>query len=144
MSHLLDELRTLLGPAQVLTRTDHGDLSAWERDWRKRWHGQALAVVRPGSTAEVAQVVRACAAQGVSVVPQGGNTGLVVGSVPDDTGTAIARSPLIHPSRPVDTVALLGSVLVAHPAGTCRQKGGAAISSSGMVIAAGRQSDITC
>jgi FAD/FMN-containing dehydrogenase len=44
--------------------TDHGDLSAWELDWRKRWRGRALAVVRPGSTAEVAAVVRACAAHG--------------------------------------------------------------------------------
>ena len=65
---LLDELRQLLGAAQVLTE---GDLSAWERDWRKRWHGKALAVVRPGSTAEVAGVVRACARHGVAIVPQG-------------------------------------------------------------------------
>ena len=67
---LLDDLRALLGPAQVLTRANHGDLSAWERDWRKRWHGQSLAVVRPGSTAEVAQVVQACARHGASLVPQ--------------------------------------------------------------------------
>ena len=92
MSQLLDELRTLLGPAQVLTRADHGDLSAWERDWRKRWHGQALAVVRPGSTAEAAQVVQACARHGASLVPQGGNTGLVGGGVPDMSGTQVLLS----------------------------------------------------
>ena len=50
------------------------------------------AVVRPGSTAEVAQVVQACAAHGASIVPQGGNTGLVVGSVPDDSGTQVVVS----------------------------------------------------
>jgi FAD/FMN-containing dehydrogenase len=92
MTTLLDELRRLLGANQVLTRADHGDLSAWERDWRKRWHGQALAVVRPGSTAEVAQVVQACARHGVSVVPQGGNTGLVGGGVPDMTGSQMLLS----------------------------------------------------
>ena len=83
---LIDELRQLLGATQVLTE---GDLSAYERDWRKRWHGKALAVVRPGNTAEVAAVVLACAQHGVSLVPQGGNTGLVGGGVPDDTGTQV-------------------------------------------------------
>ena len=57
---LLIELRALLGDSQVLTE---GDLSAWQNDWRKRWFGKALAVVRPGNTAEVAAVVQACAHQ---------------------------------------------------------------------------------
>jgi len=92
MTTLLDDLRALLGPAQVLTRDGHGDLSAWERDWRKRWHGHALAVVRPGNTAEVAQVVQACARHGVAIVPQGGNTGLVGGGVPDDSGKQVLLS----------------------------------------------------
>lgn len=92
-STLLAALRHAVGAAQVLTHDDPGaDLSAWEQDWRKRAHGRALAVVRPGSTAEVAEVVRACAAAGVSIVPQGGNTGLVVGSVPDDSGTQVVLS----------------------------------------------------
>ncbi len=51
----LDTLRSLVGATQVLT---DGDLSAYLNDWRKRWRGKALAVVRPGSTAEVAAVVR--------------------------------------------------------------------------------------
>ena len=49
-------------------------------------------MVRPGSTDEVAAVVRACAAHGVSIVPQGGNTGLAVGSVPDESGTQVLLS----------------------------------------------------
>ena len=90
---LLSALRQAVGPAQVLTHEDAAaDLSAWEQDWRKRAHGRALAVVRPGTTAEVAAVVRACAASGASIVPQGGNTGLVVGSVPDDSGTQVVLS----------------------------------------------------
>ena len=86
---LIDELRRSVGVPQVLT---DGDLSAYERDWRQRAQGRALAVVRPGSTAEVAAVVRACAAVGVSIVPQGGNTGLAVGSVPDASGTQVLLS----------------------------------------------------
>ena len=77
---LLDRLAAIVGPTHVLT----GDgLESYEQDWRKRARGRALAVVRPGSTQEVADVVKACSDARVSIVPQGGNTGLVVGSVPD-------------------------------------------------------------
>ncbi|MBC7734357.1 MAG: FAD-binding oxidoreductase [Bacteriovorax sp.] len=86
MSEVVGALRLAVGAGQVLT---DGDLSAYEVDWRKRYHGRALAVVRPGSTAEVAAVVRACAGHGASLVAQGGNTGLVGGSVPDDSGTQV-------------------------------------------------------
>ncbi|WP_066155914.1 FAD-binding oxidoreductase [Hydrogenophaga pseudoflava] len=93
MNELITTLRSIVGHAQVLTHDDPAtDLSAWEQDWRKRLRGRALAVVRPGHTAEVAAVVKACAAAGVSIVPQGGNTGLVVGSVPDDSGTQVVLS----------------------------------------------------
>jgi FAD/FMN-containing dehydrogenase len=86
---LLAALRERLGAAQVLTE---GDLSAWELDWRRRWRGRALAVVRPADTAEVAAVLRLCAAHGTSVVPQGGNTGLVGGGVPDASGMQLLLS----------------------------------------------------
>jgi FAD/FMN-containing dehydrogenase len=86
---LVASLRAAVGEPHVLT---DGDLSAWELDWRKRWRGKALAVVRPGSTDEVAAVVRACAAAGVALVPQGGNTGLVGGGVPDASGTQVLLS----------------------------------------------------
>ena len=86
---LLDALGSAVGAAQLL---HGGDLTAWEVDWRRRYCGRALAVVRPASTAEVAAVVRACAAHGASLVPQGGNTGLVGGSVPDDSGTQVVLS----------------------------------------------------
>ncbi len=86
---LLDTLQTIVGPTHVLTQ---GDLSAYTEDWRKRQQGQALAVVQPATTAEVAAVVKACAAAGVSIVPQGGNTGLVCGSIPDASGTQVVLS----------------------------------------------------
>jgi FAD/FMN-containing dehydrogenase len=93
MNALLEELRACVGAAHVLTHEDPAtDLSAWEQDWRKRAHGRALAVVRPADTAQVAAVVKACVIARVSVVPQGGNTGLVVGSVPDETGTQVVLS----------------------------------------------------
>ena len=98
---LLTHLRQLLGDAHVLT---DGDLSAYEQDWRKRTRGKALAVVRPGKTQEVAEVVKACAKAGVSIVPQGGNTGLVVGGIPDDTGTQVLLSlQRMNAVRAVDT-----------------------------------------
>ncbi len=93
MTALTDTLRQICGAAHVLTHEDPTtDLSAWELDWRKRIRGRALAVVRPGSTTEVAAVVKACAALKTSIVPQGGNTGLVVGGVPDASGTQIVLS----------------------------------------------------
>jgi FAD/FMN-containing dehydrogenase len=93
MSALLENLRRICGDANVLTHDDpHTDLSAWEQDWRKRAHGKALAVVRPANVQEVAAVVKACAKETVSIVPQGGNTGLVVGSVPDESGQQVVLS----------------------------------------------------
>ena len=101
---LLDELRAAVGAEQVLTE---GDLSAWELDWRRRWRGRALAVVRPGSTAEVAAVVRACAAHGTAIVPQGGNTGLVGGGVPDESGRQVLLSlQRLHRVRGIDAANL--------------------------------------
>ena len=104
MTKLLSALRLICGEPHVLTHDDPAtDLSAWELDWRKRIRGRALAVVRPGSTQEVAAVVKACAAAGTAIVPQGGNTGLVVGGVPDDSGTQIVLSlGRMHAVRAID------------------------------------------
>ncbi len=93
MSALLDSLRQICGAANVLTHEDpQTDLSAWEQDWRKRAQGLALAVVRPANVQEVSEVVKACVKAKVSIVPQGGNTGLAVGSIPDDTGQQVVLS----------------------------------------------------
>ena len=88
-AYLLDVLRKIVGAAHVLS---DGDLTAWEMDWRKRSRGKALAVVRPANTLEVSSIVKACAAAGVSLVAQGGNTGLVGGSTPDASGLQIVLS----------------------------------------------------
>ncbi|MGJ7485202.1 FAD-binding oxidoreductase [Variovorax sp. LT2P21] len=89
MTDLIDQLRAIVGATHVLTE---GDLTAYEQDWRKRERGKALAVVRPASAQQVADVVKACAAAGSSLVPQGGNTGLAVGGIPDASGTQVLLS----------------------------------------------------
>ena len=85
MSHL-DTLRGIVGDAHVMTGAD---AAPYLTDWRERYSGHALAVVRPGSTDEIAAVVRACASAGVPMVPQGGNTGLCGGATPDASGHAV-------------------------------------------------------
>src|SRR5450830_377292 len=86
----LDTCRALLGDTYVLT-TD-ADMAPFLTDWRDRFTGKALAVLRPASTEQVAAVLHACTEWNVPVVPQGGNTGLVLGSIPDAAGTAVVLS----------------------------------------------------
>lgn len=90
MNDFLDHCRTAIGAAHVLTGAS--DTAAYLTDWRRRFTGKALAVVKPASTTEVAAIVRLCNQFQVPIVPQGGNTGLVLGSVPDDSGRAIVLS----------------------------------------------------
>jgi D-lactate dehydrogenase (cytochrome) len=79
----------VVGPANVLTGDD---MARYLTDWRGRFTGRAQAVIRPSSTSEVAAIVKLCIAHQIPIVPQGGNTGLVLGSVPDAIGNAIVLS----------------------------------------------------
>ncbi|WP_374494580.1 FAD-binding oxidoreductase [Zoogloea sp.] len=87
MDALLDTLRALVGPAHCLT--DAAATAPYLRDWRGRYSGAAQAVVLPADTAQVADVVRVCAAAGVPIVPQGGNTGLCGGATPLADGKSV-------------------------------------------------------
>ncbi len=87
---LVQTLAVTIGAQNVLT--DPIDTAPYLTDWRKRYTGVALAVVRPTTTEEVAQIVKACVAANTPIVPQGGNTSMVGGSVPDTTGRAIVLS----------------------------------------------------
>ncbi len=78
--HLLPSLERIVGAGHVLA--DPALRAGFEVDWTGRWHGEAAAVVRPGSVDQVAGVIRLCREQRVGIVPQGGNTGLVGGGVP--------------------------------------------------------------
>ena len=105
---LVECLREAVGDAHVLVDPDL--MASYTTDWARRWSGPALAVVRPGTTQEVAQVMRSCAKAGVSVLPQGGNTGLVGASVPAADSGAMGPPVLVSTRRltrldPVDTVA---------------------------------------
>jgi FAD/FMN-containing dehydrogenase len=80
VADLKAQLASIVGPAQVLT--DAADTAPYLTDWRGRYSGAALAVVRPATTRQTADVVGACAAAGAAIVPQGGNTGLVGGATP--------------------------------------------------------------
>jgi FAD/FMN-containing dehydrogenase len=80
----------LLGPRGLTV--DPERLDTWLTDWRGRYTGRALALASPGSTAEVAALVKLCAEHGVPIVPQGGNSGMAGGATPDSSGTAIILS----------------------------------------------------
>ena len=89
-SLLLARLAAIVGHAQLLT--DAGDMAPALSDWRGRYRGAARCVVRPGTAAEVAAVVRACIDAGVPIVPQGGNTGLCGGATPAAGADAVVLS----------------------------------------------------
>ena len=87
---LLQRLTGVLGPAAVIT--EGPDLEPYSVDWRRLFPGRPACVVRPPSTAQVAQIVQICREAGAAVVPQGGNTGLAGGAVPDASGTQVVLS----------------------------------------------------
>jgi FAD/FMN-containing dehydrogenase len=89
-TELLNSLIGIVGKDNVITNTQ--DLEPYCVDWRKRFTGKALAVVRPGNTEEVQAIVKACVAAGVSLVPQGGNTSMCGAATPDQSGQQIILS----------------------------------------------------
>lgn len=84
----IDAARDLIGRDHVLTT----DLGMYAQDWRKKFLGQPLAVLRPASTDEVAALVKLCGMHNVAIVPQGGNTGMCGASVPDASGQQVVLS----------------------------------------------------
>lgn len=99
---LIAALRGIVGDAHVLD--DPSVVASYETDWTGRFHGSARCVVRPGSTAEVAATVQACAQAGAAICLQGGNTGLVGGSIPVDGAVLLSLRRLTQ-IEPVDAVA---------------------------------------
>lgn len=77
----LDALRTILGPAGLLTAPE--DLAPALSDWRGLYTGEAMALLRPASTEEVSACVALCARHGIAIIPQGGNTSMVGGATPE-------------------------------------------------------------
>src|SRR5687767_15932497 len=102
LSAFLDACTAALGAAHVVTDPDRTATHAV--DWTGRWRGTTPAVLRPGTTAEVAAVVRAAREHEVALVPQGGNTGLVGGSVPH-LGEVVVDVRRLDALAPVDAAA---------------------------------------
>jgi FAD/FMN-containing dehydrogenase len=106
---LSSTLLDAFGAGAVLTESS--DMAGYAVDWRGLYKGRPLAVVRPGSVAEVAEAVRLCAEAGAPIVPQGGNTSMVGGATPSDTGTAVVLSlERLRQVRAVDPVELTMTV----------------------------------
>jgi FAD/FMN-containing dehydrogenase len=87
---LIARLGAIVGPAHVLT--DRAEMEGYLREPRGLFEAAAACVVRPATTEEVAAVLALCHATRTPVVPQGGNTGLVGGQVPDQTGSSVLLS----------------------------------------------------
>jgi FAD/FMN-containing dehydrogenase len=100
---LVDALSDVVGPSHVLR--DRDVVASYCVDWTGRFRGSAACVVRPGSADEVAAVLEACGSLGAAVVPQGGNTGLVGGSVPR-AGEVVVSLRRLRSLGPVDAATL--------------------------------------
>lgn len=103
MSSLESDLAGVVGAEHVLADPDL--VAGHTTDWTGRRRGAARCVVRPGTTAEAAEAVRCCARHRAPVTPQGGNTGLVAGSVPEDAGAVVLSTRRLDGLSPVDTLA---------------------------------------
>jgi len=86
----VEKLRAIVGDKGLIT--DDQAKHPYLTDWRENYLGSALAIVRPATTEEVAAVVKLCAAEGVAIVPQGGNTGMSGGATPQEDGREIVLS----------------------------------------------------
>ena len=89
-SVMIAAVQERLGPRAAIT--DPQEVEPWLTDWRGRFHGQALAILSPKSTEEVAAMVGLAALHRVPLVPQGGNTGMVAGATPPADGSALILS----------------------------------------------------
>ena len=89
-SAMLASLSDIVDPRTIITEAQA--IEPWLHDWRGRYHGAAPALLQPASTAHVAAIVRAAAAHGVPLVPQGGNTSMVGGATPSADGSALILS----------------------------------------------------
>ena len=86
----IERLKSIVGPHGW--KSSPADLEPHVNEWRGLYPGRSPLLVAPATTQEVAEVVRACADEGVAIVPQGGNTGMCGGAVPDTSNTQIILS----------------------------------------------------
>ncbi len=123
MKAFLDACRAILGDTNVVT--DDEVKAGYLEEPRKLYYGKALAVLRPGSTAEVADIVKRCREFGVAIVPQGGNTGLVGGQIPDASGRQVVLS--LKRMRAVREVDLASDTMIIEAGATLAEAQAAAV-----------------
>ncbi|SME97169.1 4-phosphoerythronate dehydrogenase (FAD-dependent) [Tistlia consotensis] len=88
--NLHDRILDVVGEEGVVAEA--GEMARYLAEERGRFVGKAAFVVRPANTREVAEVVKLCAEAGIGIVPQGGNTSMVGGSIPFEEGDEIVLS----------------------------------------------------
>jgi FAD/FMN-containing dehydrogenase len=126
---LLPRFAAIVGAANVRTHPD--EMAPYLREWRGYYHGRSPAVLRPGSTDEVAAILRIASQTGTPIVPQGGNTGLVGGQIPDESGREFVLSlERLDRIRAVDAA---GGTVVAE-AGVILERLQEAASEAGMLF----------
>ena len=111
LTGIVGDPRHVIGPG--------GDFEPYVTDWRGRYHGKALAVVKPGSTQEVSEIVKACVAAGIAIVPQGGNTGMCGAATPlGDRDMIVLRLDRLNKIRSVsrlgDSIAVDAGCILAE------------------------------
>ena len=111
LTGIVGDPRHVIGPG--------GDFEPYVTDWRGRYHGKALAVVKPGSTQEVSEIVKACVAAGIAIVPQGGNTGMCGAATPlGDRDMIVLRLDRLNKIRSVsrlgDSIAVEAGCILAE------------------------------
>src|SRR5688572_27822976 len=100
MADVIASLKKIVGDAHVLA--DEKDAAPYYREYRGRFIGKGMCVVRPANTQEVAEVMKLCAVHKIAVTPQGGNTGLVGGSIPYDRENIVLSLSRLNNIRSID------------------------------------------
>src|SRR5687767_15092852 len=126
---VLARIAGIVGASHVLTVAE--ETQPYLSEWRGYYHGRTPAVVRPGSAEEIAAILRLANETGTPIVPQGGNTGLVGGQIPDESGREIVLSlERLDTIRAVDAQ---GATIIAE-AGVILERLQEAASDSGMLF----------
>lgn len=120
---VLSEFESAIGKQYVLDKDE--DKGPYLTDWGKRFKGKALAVLKPGNSAEVASLVKICNTYRISIVPQGGNTGLCGGATPDNTGDSVII--LLHRLNQISDVDIQNSTITVGAGAILKQVQDAAL-----------------
>lgn len=113
--------KILSSPTSVLSTlpsvaTPSEELDIYNNDWMGKYHGKSTTVLRPKSTQEVSEIVKWCNDKRIGIVPQGGNTGLVGGSVPlkDEVILSLSNMTQVRSFDPISGIVIVCCYLLAH------------------------------